>query len=885
MTDVERLAAVQTAAHEGDPILLVYGPGTDDAFADAAYRICGIEQLLWERLHAAGFNRIGFYSLTRKLYFRDDDSRRAARPGGSAAPRQPGAERSRRMRPGFGGPLGDLVVQDFSPGRAALADPTAAGTAATGATTAGTGPPAGIPAAATAAGPTGAVAVQASSAQGMSDPHSVQMFRQLMRDEKLRTALVFVNSEETLSHIGEVRGLAEFFANRVSYQRNAPHTCVLLFRQPTLDGVRAFLEGLRSVPALTEYTRRQLSRQNRVGLITCPEDAELTRMIHAMRIGEGLQIADWQALPATVRAMSAQSEEARRWEARLGLLAKEEVPLDTKALRDRGWISSVVQDQGGVWEKLAQLPGLDTVKDHLETMRWRLEADARLREKGVIDAEPGSHHLVFTGNPGTGKTTVARLVGEMYRDLGVLRRGQLIEAGAADLVSQNVGGTAPKTNELVDRALDGVLFIDEAYQLSDQASGFGSEAIDTLLARMENDRARLVVIVAGYPAKMEGFLDANQGLRGRFPAANVIEFADYDPEILLRILTSRLSSYQLALTEALQAQLGTVVTGMHRTKRDGFSNARAMREVADEIRARQAQRTRGDIEEPADVADLPDRLRVYLDSEIPAMAELLGELDAMIGLQPVKETIHTLVHQLRLRQRRGRGKVAAPHLLFLGPPGTGKTTVARMIGQIFRALGLLVSGHVVEVSRSDLVAGYIGQTAPKTREQITAALDGVLFIDEAYSLSRGGDSRDFGQEAIDALNLEMENLRGRLTVIAAGYPAPMQEFLDSNPGLASRFTDRVGFPGYSGTELMDILLAMAAKEEYTLTPEAQERALAWFVAQRLARPGDFGNGRAARGLLATMEARLGARMADAGDDTDDGEFSIFRAQDVPDASE
>jgi SpoVK/Ycf46/Vps4 family AAA+-type ATPase len=855
LTSIERLASVQAVAHEGDPILFVYGLGTDDAFVDTAYRVCGVEQAVWQLLRTAGFSRIGFYSLTQKLYFRDDDSRRTARPDGSAQSAPQLTWQTRRMRTGFRGPLGDRVVQSFGGGPA--------------------GPAAAVP---PDAGP-----ARPAPARGMSDPHSIQMFNQLMRDEKLPTALVFVNAAETLRHTETARWLAEFFAGRMSYQANAPHMCMLLFRQATLDDVCDYLAGLGTVPALTEHARRQLSRHSRVGLIGYPEDAELTRLVHLLRIGTGLQVADWPALPAIVRAMIAQSEEAMRWDKRLRRLAREGAPLDLATLREHGWVGSVVQDAGGVWERLARLPGLDAVKNHLETMRWRLQADARLREQGVVDAEPGSHHLVFTGNPGTGKTTVARLIGEMYRDLGVLRRGQLIETGAADLVSQNVGGTVPKTNAIVDRALDGVLFIDEAYQLSDQRSGFGQEAIDALLARMENDRERLVVIVAGYPAKMEEFLAANPGLRSRFPSANVIEFADHDPGLLLTILLNRLASHRLALTETLQADLKTALTGLHRTKRTGFGNARAMREIADEIRARWAERTRGDIDQPADRPDLPDRLRVHLDPQILDMATLLGELDAMIGLQPVKDQIRTLVNQMRLRQRRGRGKAAAPHLLFVGPPGTGKTTVARMIGQIFRTLGLLVSGHVVEAGRSDLVASYIGQTAPKTRERIAAALDGVLFIDEAYSLSRGDDSRDFGRETIDTLNQEMENYHGRLTVIAAGYPARMHEFLASNPGLKSRFTVQVEFPDYTGTELLDILLSMAASEEYALTPDAQQRAVAWFEAQRAAHPGDFGNGRAARGLLSEMEARLGARMADVADDTDVREFSIFRAEDVPDA--
>jgi hypothetical protein len=366
----------------------------------------------------------------------------------------------------------------------------------------------------------------------------------------------------------------------------------------------------------------------------------------------------------------------------------------------------------------------------------------------------------------------------------------------------------------------------------------------------------------------------------------VIEFADYDPPTLLSIALGRLRAQGLSWTQDLERDLRTVVEGLYRTRRQGFGNARAMREVCDEIVNAWAERTRPDIHQPASSADIPDRLTVYLTRGVPDMPELLGELDAMIGLRPVKEEIRELVSQIMLKQRRGRGgKVAAPHMLFLGPPGTGKTTVARLIGRIFQALGLLVKGHVHEVGRVDLVAGYVGQTAIKTAEQVEKALDGILFIDEAYSLSAasaGGAGSDFGREAIDALVAQMENLRGRVAVIAAGYPGPMEEFLGANPGLASRFADRVGFPDYTNQELLEILRSMAAAEEYVLTSAVEKRALGWFEAQRRASPGSFGNGRAARGLLARMEAMLGARMM-ALPDASDAELSTFREEDVPDA--
>jgi SpoVK/Ycf46/Vps4 family AAA+-type ATPase len=253
-------------------------------------------------------------------------------------------------------------------------------------------------------------------------------------------------------------------------------------------------------------------------------------------------------------------------------------------------------------------------------------------------------------------------------------------------------------------------------------------------------------------------------------------------------------------------------------------------------------------------------------SQADALAEAQAELDQLIGLTNIKEEIRTLVNFLRVQEERGRAGLPKSaiglHMVFQGNPGTGKTTVARLVGRILGAMGILKNGHVIETDRSGLVAEYAGQTAPKTNKRIDAALDGILFIDEAYSLvaERGDDP--YGREALQALLKRMEDDRERLVVILAGYPEPMERLLRSNPGLSSRFNRTFNFADYTTVELAMVFDLMCRKNHYqvpTLTRAKLLLGFDWLVERR---DEHFGNGRLVRNTFENATRRLANRIVD-----------------------
>jgi len=558
--------------------------------------------------------------------------------------------------------------------------------------------------------------------------------------------------------------------------------------------------------------------------------------------------------------------------------AAEEAPKAPKAQKAADVPRPTVEEALG---ELDELIGLTTVKEEVRKLTSLIQV-ARQREAAGLKVAKVSYHMVFTGNPGTGKTTVARIMAKIFSALGVLEKDHLVETDAGGLLGSHVGETAEKTNALVDSALGGVLFIDEAYMLGE--SGYGKEAIATLLKRMEDDRGRLVVIMAGYINEMREMLELNPGVKSRIN--RYIDFPDYTNEELCAIFRMQAKKNQYTLSPELEEQLDKAMAKWTRHRDKQFGNARFVRNLFEKAVEQQALRIAELKNVTAEqLATLePQDLGIGVDDSAgrPSLEEALAELDQLIGLAEVKAEIHKLADFCKIAQEREEAglKVAelSYHCVFIGNPGTGKTTVARSIAKVYHALGILKKGHLVETDRSGLVAEYVGQTAIKTNKLIDEALDGVLFIDEAYTLASGG-ANDYGQEAIATLLKRMEDDRARLVVILAGYPDDMKRFLDSNPGLTSRFSRVINFPDYTADELAELFRFYARRNHYELSPDVEKYLNNAIANSTKKRDRNFGNGRWVRNLFERALERQAIRLAETTGHTEQ-ELRTLELQDV-----
>lgn len=548
------------------------------------------------------------------------------------------------------------------------------------------------------------------------------------------------------------------------------------------------------------------------------------------------------------------------------------------------------------FEKLQGLIGLDIVKKKIDSVLASDVIEKERKKRKGKDYQAGSMHMIFGGNPGSAKTTVAKLFAGIAKEKEILKSGICVERGGMDLDGMGCVGAI---REAFTAAKGGVLFIDEAYAMKSDV------AVTSLIQEMENRRDEVIVILAGYNERMRDFMEINEGLKSRIP--HWIEFPDYTVKELTEIFKYMVCERGFSVTDDAVKEATYIFEKVRNT--DNFGNGRYVRNLIDRAAQNQAVRLfPGNCIEPErdkssefakasetenktqnqtkqkrgknsemklpekDVSGIRSKeLFLIKKEDITELDEgtkderpvgtAAKELDGMVGLTNVKEVIHKAIANYKLNKlcvdRGIPREKASLHMVFTGNPGTAKTTVARLFAEMLKDEKVLPTGNFVEVGRADLVGDHVGSTAPLVKQKFKEAQGGVLFIDEAYSLVDGYKS-GYGDEAINTLVQEMENHRDDVIVVFAGYPGPMKEFLDRNPGMLSRIAFTINFEDYSTDELCEITRIMLAKKQMRVTDEAMDKLRVIYDSARTS--DDYGNGRFVRKVLEEAEMNLAERI-------------------------
>lgn len=527
--------------------------------------------------------------------------------------------------------------------------------------------------------------------------------------------------------------------------------------------------------------------------------------------------------------------------------------------------------------KLNSIIGIKELKEFIYNVQNNYKVQ-NIRERLGLTTSKISMNMIFAGNAGTGKTNAARTTFEYLNALGLLSRGVFKEVSKADFVSENVNETAKKTMEVVNSAIGGVLFIDEAYSLCEsEEDKVGKEIVDALLKGIEDNRDDLIVILAGYENDMEKFLSINPGLKSRFP--NIIHFEDYTPYEMYAIALNIAKSKGYKIADNVEDDLIDLFAKNQISGKNDLGNARFVRNIIENAIMDASRKYLQDKQKKIDLLEAHN-----FNFKVKAKFNLEERLNDIIGLEEVKNLLRSQYKLIVAQEKRKSVGVETKieqnlNMVFAGNPGTGKTSIARLVAEMLNSMGLLKIGQLVETDRSNFVSEIPGQTSKKTEETFKEAIGGILFIDEAYTLAYD----PLGREAIETLLKLIEDYSKDVIVILAGYEKEMEDFFDVNIGLRSRFPLWTNFDDYKPDELSEMAIKLLESKGFKLSKNGYTSLKKSFVDIYENADIQSGNGRLVRNYVENLIRSQSIRIAES--DISVYEMNLITTKDIDNINE
>jgi|GEM_PF-4393211 len=802
-------------------IFFIFGQ-THDLFFECTLERKNIKEKLYDEVKNLSYQRIVFYNHERKIYFADEFSKKTSLDLIHAQPIKhlPSSTLS-------SGPLGDITLHTITQNTQVTDDNETA-----------------------------------LHLGRLNDALVLNRLDAIMKDAKIKSAIIIDNADTFIRFFG-LDGTRGSSAPMVNSKFNdwenidINNENIIIFIFPHRYDISLMRENYRNYDLWATYMQKYFNQRNgsQVIEIKMPSQGEIKNMLNHHRVMNHLQV-DLQDIDYLAKSI-----QQHLYRKQLNLRDFEYILYDwTKKghTLNKSWIDQQIGtlklDQ--ILTQIHDLIGMESFKHEVNLLLKRSEfekTETAQHEKATYQdrlSNPTFNrhthsmhfmHYAFLGNPGTGKSTAAKLLGQLLASLGYLPSDHYKKVTRDDLVGQYIGQTEIKTRSIIEQQMGGVLFIDEAYSLHvpQSSNDYGRVVIDTLVDAMSEHMGEFSVILAGYTHQMDAMLrEANPGLAERIGLKIHIE--DYTPNQLYDIFVLK-AEKAYVLTAGFSFQLKQIIQAMFEKRGENWANARVVEKmlstIDNEWPSKPQREFAPDNRRLLKEEDIPESYRKYYYQEEVALDQLLmTKLRRLSGGEKVAQIVERLFSRIKIS-----GKTIEPgHFCFIGSPGTGKTTVARTLAETFKAMGILRSGHMIEAKANDLIGNHVGESIKKTSEKFKEALDGILFIDEVYSISEN----QFASEAIPVINDLMEHYRSRICVIIAGYESRMENFLKRNEGLQSRIDYTIKFANLSSHELMQMLIYQAQQDSIDMTEEFVEQSTLIF--NEAMKDENFGNARYVR---------------------------------------